>query len=403
MTPAGTIPRELLRLQRPGLIGAGVGIVLMIVGLFLTSHSFFRAYLFAWLFFLGISLGCLAIVMLSFLVNGDWGWLVRRFAEAAAVNLPLLAVLFIPIILGRAHLFPWANKEWVRVDPVLAHRAPYMNTTFFTLRAIIYFAIWIGLAFRLRGLSLAYDRTGELALLRRAQRISAAGLVIYIVTMTLASVDWIMTRDPHWFSHTIGFIVVIGQTASGMAFVTLLVTRVADRDPIAPVIEPRILNDLGNLLLTLVILFTYVSFAQLLVIWMGNIRDDVSYYVDRGFNPTHPNPWRWVGAVLILFHFFLPFFILLGRENKRRARTLGFVAALLLFMRMVDVYFWTAPTDLRAPTIAYAPGTPTWLDIPAVLAIGGVWLVLYVWNLEGQSLLPRTVPPADEERVVAAH
>jgi hypothetical protein len=401
MTPAGTIPRELLRLQRPGLLGAGVGIALMIVGLFVTSHSFFRAYLFAWLCCLGISLGCLAIVMLSFLVNGDWGWIVRRFAEAAAVNLPLLAVLFIPIILGRAQLFPWAHEEWVRSDHVLAHRAPYMNTTFFTLRAIVYFAVWIGLAFSLRGLSLAYDRTGELALLRRAQRLSAAGLVIYILTMTLASVDWIMTRDPHWFSHAIGFIVVIGQAASGMAFVTLLVTRVADRDPIAPVLEPRILNDLGNLLLTLVILFTYVSFAQLLVLWMGNLKDDVSYYVDRGFNPTRPNAWRWVAAALMLFHFFLPFFILLGRENKRRARTLGSIAVLLLVMRMVDVYFWTAPTDLHPPNVEYAPGTPNWLDIPAVLAMGGVWLVLYVWNLEGQSLLPRTVPPVED--VVAAH
>jgi hypothetical protein len=309
--------------------------------------------------------------------------------------------LFIPIIFGRTHLFPWAHEEWVRTDHVLQHRAPYMNVTFFTIRAMIYFAIWIGVALSLRSLSLGYDRTGDVAYLRRAQRISAVGLVLYILTMTLAAVDWIMTRDPHWFSHAIGFIVVIGQAAAGMAFVTLLVTRVAGRDPIAPVMEARILNDLGNLLLTLVILFTYVSFAQLLVLWMGNIRDDVSFFVDRGFNPTRPNPWRWVAALIILFHFFLPFFILLGRENKRRATTLGAIAMLLLFMRIIDVYFWIAPTGLHAPNVEYAPGTPTWLDIPAVLAIGGVWLVLYVWNLEGKALLPRTVPPAAE--VVSAH
>jgi hypothetical protein len=401
MTPAGTIPRELLRLQRPGLVAAAVGIVLMIVGLFVTSQSFFRAYLFAWLFCLGVSLGCLAIVMLSFLVNGDWGWLVRRFAEAAAMNLPVLAVLFIPIVLGRAQLFPWAHEEWVRSDHVLHHRAAYMNTTFFFIRAIVYFAIWIGLAFSLRAMSLGYDRTGDVSYLHRAQRISAAGLVLYVLTMTLAAVDWIMTRDPHWFSHAIGFIVVIGQAASGMAFVTLLLTRVSGRDPIAPVIEARMLNDLGNLLLTLVILFTYVSFAQFLVLWMGNIRDDVSFFVDRGFNATHPNAWRWVAALLIVFHFFLPFFILLGRENKRQARTLGSIAALLLIMRVVDVYFWIAPTGLHAPSVEYAPGTPTWLDLPALLALGGVWLVFYVWNLDGKALLPRTVPPAAE--AVAAH
>jgi hypothetical protein len=412
MTPAGTIPREILRLQRPALLAALAGAVLLVVGLFSTGPQFFRAYLFAWMFCLGLSLGSLAMVMLSHLVNGDFAWLIRRFAEAAAMNLLLVGVLFIPILFGLKYLFPWADEHLVRADKIMQHRAGYMNPTWFTLRYVLYFVIWIGLAWMLRVWSLGYDRKGDIALLRAAQRVSAPGLLLYVVTVTLAAVDWILSRDPHWYSQIIGLLTVVGQAAAAMALLTYVVCKVAGREPISRYIEPRHLNDLGNLLLTLVILWAYMSFAQFLIIWMGNSKEDIGWYAQRGMGYA-PNGWRWLGLFLIVFHFFVPFFILLGRDNKRQAQTLGAIAGWLFLMRILDVYWWVAPAGwfpVPHPHGA-APvehevivGKMSWLDVPALLALVGIWMTLFVQNLKGKPLLARGGPePVDERAAAAAH
>jgi hypothetical protein len=395
MTPGGGIPRELTALTRPALLAAAVGAGLLIVGFLIPPFhaQVFRAYLFAWLFILGLSTGSLAILMLNHLVPGEWGWLLRRMAEAAAMNLPIVALLFVPVLLGLGHLFPWADAHAVASDRVLQHKAAYLNKGFFLARAAIYFAVWIALAFVLRHLSLENDRTGERRPLRRAQRVSAAGVVLYVITMSFAAVDWVLSRDAHWFSTILGLLVVVSQAAAGMAFLVFMGTRVSGRDPLAPVIEPKHLNDWGNLLLTLVILWAYMSFAQMLIIWMGNLREDVSWYVQRGLSPGHANWWRWLALLLVVFHFFVPFFILLSRDNKRRARTLHAVAALLLVMRVLDVYWWVAPTSGHGST---SPGKVSWFDVPAMLALVGIWLAAWVWHLSGKSLLARGAPEDEQ-------
>jgi hypothetical protein len=225
MTPAGSIPREIVRMTRPALIAAVAGTILMLVVLPFSPAQFFRAYLFAWLFCLGLSLGSMAIVMLTHLVAGEWGWLVRRIGEGAMVNMPLLAILFVPILFGLKYLFPWADEKLVSLDPVMQHRAGYMNATWFTMRFVIYFVIWIGMSAMLRRWSLAHDRTGGVRYLRMAQRLSAPGLVIYVVTMTLASVDLILSRDPHWYSHIIGFVTTVGQALAAMSLITTCCAR----------------------------------------------------------------------------------------------------------------------------------------------------------------------------------
>ena len=391
MTPAGGIPRQITRLQRPALLAAVVGLALMLLGALIPAFrdDFFRAYLFAWLFVLGLSLGALGVVMLNHLVPGEWGWLVRRMGEAAAMNIVIVAILFLPLLAGLGYLFPWANADVVASDPVLRHKAAYLNRTFFVVRAVIYFATWIGLALLVRHYSLENDRTGEPRPLRRATRASAVGVVLYVVTMSFAALDWILSRDAHWFSTIIGLVTVVGQAATGMSFLVLMGTIVADRDPLAPVVEPKHLNDWGNLLLTLVILWAYMSFAQFLIIWMGNTREDTSHYAQRGLSPGFENAWRWLALALVVFHFFVPFFILLSRENKRRARVLRNVAAWLLVMRVLDVYWWVAPTD---PNAHGGPGRPSWMDLPALLLLVGVWLATWVWQLQGKPLLARGAP-----------
>lgn len=384
MTPTGAIPRELTRLARPALLAAAAGIVLMLVWLTFSVEQFFRGYLVAFLFVLGLSIGSLAIVMLGHLTGGEWSWLVRRLGEAAAKNLIICAILFIPILFGLYHLFPWADPRKVATDPILRHKSLYMNKLWFTIRAAIYFAVWIGMALTLRRLSRQHDRTGDEAPLVRAQRISAVGLVALILTVTLAAIDWILSRDAHFFSTIIGLLLVVGQAASGMAFLVLMLMRVAGRDPILPVLERKHMVDLGNLLLTVVILWAYLSFAQFLIIWMGNTKDDVSYFVERGMGLI-TNGWRYLALGLIVFHFFVPFFILLSRHNKNNKRVLMTVAALLLVMRWLDIVWMIVPTGEHRFT---------GVELAATAALGGIWLFAFVRNLEGPPLLPTHAPLA---------
>lgn len=382
MTPAGAIPRELTRLQRPALLAAAAGIVLMLVWLTFSPEQFFRGYLVAWLFVLGISLGSLAIVMLSHLTGGEWSWLVRRLGEAAANNLIVCAILFIPLAFGLKYLYPWADPELVRTIPILHHKSLWSNPPWFIARTFIYLAIWMALAFMLRRLSLEHDRTGGSLPLARAQRVSAPGLVLYVATMTLASIDWIMSRDAHWFSTVIGLLMVVGQAATGMSFLVLMLMRIAGRDPIVPVLERKHMLDLGNLLLTVVILWAYLSFAQFLIIWMGNTKDDVSFFMERGMGAVR-NGWRWLALFLIIFHFFVPFFILLSRDSKSRVRILMIVAVLLLIMRWLDIVWTIVPTGDKSFT---------GVELAATAALGGIWLAMFVRNLEGVPLLPRHAP-----------
>ncbi|MBC8106274.1 MAG: hypothetical protein H7Z14_06760, partial [Anaerolineae bacterium] len=371
-------------LQRPALLAAAAGIVLMLVWLTFSPAQFFRGYLVAWLFVLGISLGSLAIVMLSHLTGGEWSWLVRRLGEAAANNLIVCAILFIPLAFGLKYLYPWADPELVRTTPILHHKSLWSNTPWFLIRALIYFAIWITLAFTMRRLSLEHDRTGDNMPLARAQRVSAAGLLLFVITMTLASIDWIMSRDAHWFSTVIGLLTVVGQATTGMAFLVFMLMRIAGRDPIVPMLERKHMIDLGNLLFTVVILWAYLSFSQFLIIWMGNTKEDVNFYAERGMGVV-PNGWRWLALFLIIFHFFVPFFILLSRDSKMRTRILMTVAGLLLIMRWLDIVWTIVPTgDKRF----------TGVELAATAALGGIWLATFVRQLESVPLLPRHAPLA---------
>ncbi len=387
-------PAELARVKGPALLAAIAGTILMFIGFLWNTPQASKAYLTAWLFCLGVSLGGMGLVMLSHLVAGEFFWIIRRFSEAAASLLPAMALLFIPIAVNFKNIYPWAVAEIVAHDKILQHRSPYMNATWVIVRALIYFGIWCTFTAGLRSCSANYDKTGDPKFLRRAQAFSAAGIPLYMITMTLAAVDWIMTLDPHFFSHIIGFVTVVSQVGSAMAVILFMFTKIADREPFKRVLQPRHLNDMGNLLLTLMILWAYMSFAQLLIIWMGNAQDDNMYYVQRGFG-IHPKPWRFLALALLVLHFAVPFFILLVRNNKRNAKKLGLIALLIVVMRWVDVYWWVVPTPI--PVLGALErgdgGRPSFLDPCAVVMLGGIWAYLFINQLRSRTLLSRAARP----------
>jgi hypothetical protein len=389
------LPLRLDRLQRFGLIIGVVGLALGIIGGFMQPAQFFNAWHYAFFFCIGIPLGGLAITMLHHLTGGNWGLAIRRECEAAALTLPLMALLFIPIALGTRHLFPWASAELVRDDKILQHQSIYFNNTWFILRAVIYFAVWIVLATLLGRASLEYERTDDFRIVRRIRKISAGGFFFLVVTISLAAVDWVMSREMHFYSTIIGFIVAVGMALSALVLVVALLRILSEEEDLRNFLSGDVLNDLGNLIFTLVILWAYMSFSQLLIIWMGNISHETPWYIHRGIG-QQLSPWRFVALLLLIFHFVVPFLLLLSRDAKRDLRFLSALAAMILVMRALDVYWLIAPSsgpnELR-PRVS-------WMDLPLVVGMFGLWFAVFVAMLRRRPLVARV--EMDEEEAAAA-
>jgi hypothetical protein len=331
--------------------------------------SFFNAWLFAWLFWLAVSLGSMALSMMHHLTGGDWGTLIRPITNSAAQVLPVLFLLFLPIFLGMSILFPWARPLQLVSDPILMHAHAYLNTPFFFLRFLLYFIVWTGLTWGLTHIT-------DAGLLRR---ISAGGLVIYVLLMTLGGVDWIMSRQAHWVSSIFGFIMVISQTLTALCFVVVILRDRIDQPPIARFAKPQDFVDLGNLLLMFVILWAYMNFAQYLITWTGNEQPDVGWYVQRSYGG-----WRVVAGIIIFIHFLLPFFLLLMRPLKADIHRLGAICAGLLLLRILDLYWNVGPQKQADPHGGFVLSP---LDILAWIGMGGVWYAAFSHYLKRAPLL----------------
>ncbi len=369
------------RRGQAALVVGVVGLAFCALGWFVSPRSFFIGYLFAELVFLGIALGCMAFLMIHFLTGGKWGWPVRRFFEAAAGTLPLIALLFVPLCFGLHYLYPWAVPAQVAADRVLQHKQGYLNPPFFIVRAAIVFAVWIWLAHLLNKWSREQDLTRDLRPLLRLRKLSGPGLVIYPLTVTVAFVDWVMSLEPDWYSTIFPILVCIGQMLSGLAFVILLLRWLGPRTALSQIIGKENFHHLGSLLLAFTMLWAYMAFSQLLIIWSGNLPHEISWYLHR-----IAGGWRWVVVFLVLFHFFGPFFLLLSRLNKRSRSTLSAIAAVMLIAHVVDVWWMIVPTF-------YPQGLHFhWLDLAAFLGIGGVWFAFFLRQLERKPLLPVNDP-----------
>jgi predicted small integral membrane protein len=372
------------RVNRLQLIGAVLGMLGLAVcglGFLLNRHQFFISYLTAYTFWLGLSLGCLGVAMIHHLTGGRWGFVTRRMLEAAFMALPLMVILFLPLLLGLRELYPWARPEAVAASDTLRQKAVYMNVPWFCVRAIFFFAVWLLMASRLREWSHQQDGTDDAAPTIRMRTLSGPGIVIYPLTGTFAFVDWVMSTEPKWYSTMFLVIVLIGQILSAFAFVTLLLAWFHDQPPFREVATRTHFHDLGNLLLAFVIFWTYVSFGQLLIIYSGNLPREIDWYLYR-----IAGGWKWVLGALALFHFFVPFFLLLFRVMKQNIARLAVIAALVFGMHIVEVYWVIEPSFFRAGAHIH------WLDFAAVLGIGGVWLVVFTANFKRQPLLPRHDP-----------
>jgi len=375
-SPAFAAPAAVGRLQTLGLIAGGIGLVLSVLGFVLSRDYFFRGYLVGWVYWTGLSLGCLAIAMVGHLSGGDWAVVIRRVLEAGSRVLPWMLLLFIPIALGMPNLYEWARPE-ASADPILKLKQAYLNRDFFLVRQIVYFAIWSALAFSLSRLSRRQDNGGDASLLGRMRVISAPGLIIYCLTVTFASVDWLMSLQPHWFSTIYGFYLIASQGLLAFAFLIVMALFLSRSEPMAGIYQPRHFHDWGKLMFAFVMIWAYFSYSQWLITWAGNLPEEISFFLPRvrgGFG--------WVAILIVLFHFTVPFALLLSRDLKRNARTVGLVALGLMFMRWVEL-FWQVEPAFHERHAAF-----DWLYLAAPLFIGGVWLFCFASTLKSRPLLP---------------
>jgi hypothetical protein len=365
-------PEALARIQRRALVVGGVAALACIVGAILQPARFMQSYLVGLLLWLGVALGCLALLMLHHMAGGAWGLVVRRVNEAATRTLPLLALLFVPVLLGVRSLYAWA-----RPGTVTPSNALYLNVPAFALRAAVYFTLWGSLAFLLSRWSRRQDATGDPFLARRMRVLAGPGFGLYVLTVTFAGVDWLMSLQPHWYSTIYGFYVVVGQGVSAFAFVILAARWLSEREPLSGVLVARHFDDHAKLLLACVLLWMYFSFSQFLIIWSGNLREEIPFYLVR-----RNGSWKVVSMLLFLFHFVVPLLALLLRDVKRNPARLSGVAALLLVMCWLDLYFQASPVFHPLGVSLH------WLDLAVPVALGGLWLASFLRELRGAALLP---------------
>lgn len=368
------------RLERTRTLALAVGVVGLIlcaVGAFADTTQFFQSYLYGFLFWWGLSMGGLAAVMLHHMVGGGWGALIRRLMETSAMLIPLMAVLFLPILIfGLDYIYPWSLPSYLETHPIVARKAPYLNDGFFIIRAVIYFAIWITMALLLNRWSLQEDRQHSPVLTHRFKQLSAPGLVIYVLTVTFAAFDWGMSLEPEWFSSIYGVIFIVGQGLSALTSAILLLRMFGAYRPLSDEYTTTRLHDISKLLFAFVVLWTYINLSQFLIIYSANLAEEATWYEHR-----NQGGWQYFTFFLVVVQFVTPFFILLSRRTKQTLTRMAWVAGALLFIRLIDL-FWLIKPSFYQDAISIS-----WLDIATVVGIGGIWVAAYITVLLSRPVL----------------
>ena len=378
--------RSDLRSWRTRALAAGVvGTVLSAIGFFVSPFQFYHSYLWSYLFVLALTLGPLAWLLLQYLTGGAWGMVIRRPSEAALRTMPLVAIMFLPIVIGIPNLYEWSHANKVAASAVLQHKHAYLNVPFFLLRAAIYFAGWLFLSWYYNRASRREDTEGHDAVHGTMSALAGPGIIFWGFTTTFMSIDWIMSIHPEWFSTMFGLLFIAGQGLTGMAFLITVMVLLSTRRPMSEVLTPRHLHDLGKFLLAMVMVWAYFSFSQFLIIWAGNLPEEIPYYLVR-IN----NGWGFIALALVAGHFALPFALLLSRDLKRNFKLLASIAVFILFMRLVDLY-WVVTPEFRQQSFGIS-----WMDFTVPMGLIGLWLAYFLFQLEKRPLMPINNPHLEE-------
>ena len=376
--------------QRSLIIGVVLGVISVLLA-FKSAEEFFRGYLLGFMLWLGVTLGSMAILMIRHLTGGGWGMVIRRILGAAMRTLPLFIVLFIPLLFGLSRIYPWAMALDQVAEPHIHKHLEehpfvrsYLNPTGFAIRGFIYLVIWNVLSFLLSLWSKQTDRAGAPDNTQKFKAVAGPGLILYGFTISFAAIDWVMSLDPSWISTIFGLIILIGEVLSAMCFAIVVERILYNYKPMSDMLKPDFVHDHGKWMLAFTMVWAYFSFSQWLIIWAGNLPSEITFYVKR-LN----GGWGWIGLALVLFHFCIPFAILLSRPFKRNIRKLVWLAVWLMVMRFVDLFWIVEPNFSRTLHLTIA-------DVVLPVAIGGLWMAYFFRNLDALPLLPAYDPQATE-------
>lgn len=368
------------KLVAPGVVLAVAGLGALGFALTQNRELFFQSYMFGYVFWVCLTLGCFGLTLLHHTVKGTWGLSVLRLYEAGGgpTMLTLFAALIVPIVLGMHDLYHWTHKEAVQADLVLQHKAGYLSEPFWIARVAAFFLICILVASVLRSSSLRQDRTHDPAEQSKRTNLSAPMIVVFVVGVTFLITDLVMSLDPHWFSTIYGIWFVVGQGLAALALGTFIICRFAKAKPYVDVVSPALTRDLGNMMFAFTMLWAYFTLSQFLITWSGNLPEFTTYYYNRGTKPG-TEAWNYLGAFNVICQFFLPWTLLLSPRIKRTLPWLMAVAAWIFLMRVSDLYWNVIP---------YFGRSFHWADLAAFVGLGGVWLAVFGTMASRAALLP---------------
>jgi hypothetical protein len=339
--------------------------------------QFFFSWLVSFLFFLSLALGALFFVLIQYAAQGGWGIVVRRIGETTFVTLPVMAALFLPVLLGLHDLYEWSHAEAVENDALLQWKAPFLNVPFFLIRAVIYFAVWSFIAIRYYRGSRGQDDTGDPNVSARLRRLAGPAIIALALTQTFASIDWIMSLTPHWYSTMFGVYFFAGSFVGFIALLSIVAVAMRGAGLLDTVISVEHLHDIGKFLFAFTAFWAYISFSQFFLVWYANMPEETIFYKAR-----MEGSWMQVSLLLMVGHFLIPFFYLMGRSVKRKGATLAVGGTWLLAMHFVDIYWQVMPT-LHPEGLR-----PSILDVAAFIAVGGCFLAAASWLMRRQALVP---------------
>jgi hypothetical protein len=391
VTPSDTLLPQMERVQKSALFVGVAALAVSVIGLFGNAAHFWQSYLFAFIFWAGLTLGCLGIFFLHNVVGGNWGVAIRRLVEAGLKTLPLIVLLAIPIFFALGTLYKWTDAGYRAEHFAVGHKAAYLNPTWFIIRTLLYFLIWIASGYRILAMANEHDRTGDRALFKRIKARSAPALLVFVVTTTLAFIDWIMSLEPDWYSTIYGWMYTVGQVLLTFSFLVAVLVLLSKREPFISFLTKQHYHDIGNLMLAFTMLWAYMSFAQFLIIWAENLPDEIPWYVRR-----FSGGWGYIAWTIAIFHFFVPFFLLLLRFVKKNPTRLRTLAIWIIIMKILDVFWIVEPAFRQRGLEVY------WTDLVTLIGVGGVWLAVFIWNLKSRPLLA-SHDPRDTYSLLKAH
>jgi len=382
-----TPPQLIATLKKYQNISAFIGLVfliLLVAGYFIVgAQQFLRSYLLGLWFWFGMGMGCLVVLMIHFVAGGAWGVVIRRPLEAGTRTLYVMWLAFLPLVIFASTLYQWASPAHAH-DKIPELKHLYLNYPFFVVRWLVYGAVWLGITYLLNKWSRLEDETKEWKYSKALEKLSAPGIPVYFFTITFCSVDYLMSLDVTWFSTIYGFLIAAGQGLSAMCLAVAVLILLGKYAPLDHLISKAHLHDLGKLMLAMVMMWAYLSFSQYLLTYSANLPSEITWYIRR-LN----GGWQYVGLILLLFHFALPFCLLLSQSLKKNPKTIAWIAIFIICIRVVDVFWLIEPNFTSVEHPAF---TMSWLDIVAPIGFGGLWLALFFNNLQKRPLLPLGEP-----------